>query len=196
MKPLLLLLLLVLPVLPCAAHEVRPAYFSLTEMEPGTFSAVWKVPARGGPQLAGDEIEHPPDPVPQDKGPPQTMPCGCPAPTAALRMWSSESAGSPAFTTRSCGLWNGRFTTPPTKFCAMSRVEKRASKFAVTPPGWWQCEQFESRYDRTRWSSEACGSCGSTDRGSAAGSRPPNDVPKMPSAFHVSSWFAMRPVCG
>ena len=83
MKPLLLLLLLVLSVLPCGAHEVRPAYFSLTEMEPGTFSAVWKVPARGGPQLAGDEIEHPSDPVPQDKGPPKTMPCGCPAPTAA-----------------------------------------------------------------------------------------------------------------
>jgi hypothetical protein len=79
----LLRLLLVLWVLPCAAHEVRPAYLELAETEPGTFSVVWKVPARGGPQLAGDDIPHPTDPLPQDNGLPKTLPCGCPAPTAA-----------------------------------------------------------------------------------------------------------------
>jgi hydrogenase/urease accessory protein HupE len=80
MKAILLLLLLALP---CLAHEVRPAYVELTETEPGTFEAVWKVPARGGSPLAGDDIPHAADPKPDDKAPRQTLPCGCPAPTAA-----------------------------------------------------------------------------------------------------------------
>lgn len=84
MKTLAGLLLLLLWVLPCSAHEVRPAYFELTEEEPGTFRAVWKVPARGGPALAGDDIPHPSDPAPPaENGAPKTMPCGCPVPTAA-----------------------------------------------------------------------------------------------------------------
>ena len=33
--------------LPAAAHEVRPAYLQLTETQPGIFSILWKVPARG-----------------------------------------------------------------------------------------------------------------------------------------------------
>ena len=79
-----LLLLLMLWALPCFAHEVRPAYLELTETEPGTFSVVWKVPANGGPALAGDDIPHPADPAPlPDSGPVRTLPCGCPVPTAA-----------------------------------------------------------------------------------------------------------------
>jgi hydrogenase/urease accessory protein HupE len=64
------------------AHEVRPAYFELKERAPGVFDAVWKVPARNGVPLAGDEIPHPPDPAPADQTPRPAMPCGCPAPTA------------------------------------------------------------------------------------------------------------------
>ncbi|MDH4362179.1 MAG: HupE/UreJ family protein [Nitrospirota bacterium] len=33
--------------LPAAAHEVRPAYLQLNEIQPGQFSVLWKVPARG-----------------------------------------------------------------------------------------------------------------------------------------------------
>jgi hydrogenase/urease accessory protein HupE len=33
--------------LPAAAHEVRPAYLQLNETQPGQFSVLWKVPARG-----------------------------------------------------------------------------------------------------------------------------------------------------
>jgi hydrogenase/urease accessory protein HupE len=41
-----------LPMLCCwcltaGAHEVRPAYLQLTEIQPGQFSVLWKVPARG-----------------------------------------------------------------------------------------------------------------------------------------------------
>jgi hydrogenase/urease accessory protein HupE len=33
--------------LPVAAHEVRPAYLQMNEIQPGQFSVLWKVPARG-----------------------------------------------------------------------------------------------------------------------------------------------------
>lgn len=42
-----LLLVLWCWCLPAAAHEVRPAYLQLTETQPGQFSVLWKVPARG-----------------------------------------------------------------------------------------------------------------------------------------------------
>lgn len=79
-----LLLLILLSGLRVMAHEVRPAFLELTETEPGRFEALWKVPAKGGAPLAGDDIPHQPDPeIPADTGLPQSMPCGCPAPTAA-----------------------------------------------------------------------------------------------------------------
>jgi flagellar biosynthesis protein FliP len=41
------------------------------------------VPAVGGAPLAGEEIPHPQPALLDDPGATQTMPCGCPAPTAA-----------------------------------------------------------------------------------------------------------------
>ncbi len=67
-----------------SAHEVRPAFLELTERAPGEFDVLWKVPALGGLPLAGEEIPH--DPLTGEAaapGLPRTMPCGCPAPTAA-----------------------------------------------------------------------------------------------------------------
>jgi hypothetical protein len=63
------------------AHEVRPAFLELTERAPGEFDVLWKVPAMGGAPLAGEEIPH--DQPTTESGPSGTMPCGCPAPTAA-----------------------------------------------------------------------------------------------------------------
>jgi hydrogenase/urease accessory protein HupE len=65
------------------AHEVRPAFLELTERAPGEFDVLWKVPAVGGTPLAGEEIPHPQPALADDPGATQTMPCGCPAPTAA-----------------------------------------------------------------------------------------------------------------
>jgi hydrogenase/urease accessory protein HupE len=66
------------------AHEVRPAFLELTERAPGEFDVLWKVPALGGAPLAGEEIPHEqPVALPADPTAPHTMPCGCPAPTAA-----------------------------------------------------------------------------------------------------------------
>lgn len=63
-----------------SAHEVRPAYFELTERGVGEFQVLWKVPAAGGTQLAGEEVSHP---QPTAEAPRHAMPCGCPVPTAA-----------------------------------------------------------------------------------------------------------------
>jgi hydrogenase/urease accessory protein HupE len=69
---------------PTSAHEVRPAYLELVERTPGEFDVLWKVPALGGPPLAGEELPHAqPALVPNDPNAPKTMPCGCPVPTAA-----------------------------------------------------------------------------------------------------------------
>jgi len=65
------------------AHEVRPAFLELTERAPGEFDVLWKVPAMGGAPLAGEELPHPQPAVADDPGTSTTMPCGCPAPTAA-----------------------------------------------------------------------------------------------------------------
>jgi hydrogenase/urease accessory protein HupE len=66
------------------AHEVRPAFLELTERAPGEFDVLWKVPAMGGAPLAGEEIPHEPAIAAVADGTPmKTMPCGCPAPTAA-----------------------------------------------------------------------------------------------------------------
>jgi len=66
------------------AHEVRPAFLELTERAPGMFDVLWKVPAMGGAPLAGQEIPHEqPVALPAEPTAPHTMPCGCPAPTAA-----------------------------------------------------------------------------------------------------------------
>ena len=66
-----------------SAHEVRPAFLELTERAPGEFDVLWKVPAMGGTPLAGEELPHPQPALAVDPNAPTTMPCGCPAPTAA-----------------------------------------------------------------------------------------------------------------
>ncbi len=64
-------------------HEVRPAFLELKERAPGEFDVLWKVPAPGGIPLAGEEIPHEQRVLPpSDPNATQTMPCGCPAPTA------------------------------------------------------------------------------------------------------------------
>jgi hypothetical protein len=73
------IILLVL-ALPAMAHEVRPAYLELTERAPGEFAVLWKVPALGGVPLAGESVPHE---SAASESPTHTMPCGCPAPTAA-----------------------------------------------------------------------------------------------------------------
>ena len=79
-----LAILLLLVVVRATAHEVRPAFLELTERAPGEFDVLWKVPALGGVPLAGEEIPHEqPVSLPADPTVPHTMPCGCPAPTAA-----------------------------------------------------------------------------------------------------------------
>ena len=66
------------------AHEVRPAYLELTERAKGEFDVLWKVPSLGGAPIAGEEIPHEQAlALPDDPNAPKTMPCGCPAPTAA-----------------------------------------------------------------------------------------------------------------
>jgi hydrogenase/urease accessory protein HupE len=83
MKRWLAIFLLVF-VLRANAHEVRPAYLELTERAPGEFDVLWKVPAMGGAPLAGEELPHPQPSLADDpNAPTMTMPCGCPAPTAA-----------------------------------------------------------------------------------------------------------------
>lgn len=47
-----LLALLLVMVLPAAAHEVRPAYLQIDETAPAQFSVLWKVPAVGDRRLA------------------------------------------------------------------------------------------------------------------------------------------------
>ena len=42
-------LLLALPVAPAQAHTSLPAYLGLSELAPGTFSVIWRVPAVEGP---------------------------------------------------------------------------------------------------------------------------------------------------
>lgn len=64
------------------AHEVRPAFLELSERGPGEFDVLWKVPALGGAPLAGEETPHE-LPATDASAPTRTMPCGCPAPTAA-----------------------------------------------------------------------------------------------------------------
>ena len=76
----LLTLMLMLCAIAARAHEVRPAFLELTERAPGEFDVLWKVPALGGVRLAGEETPHE---QPKSDAPTQTMPCGCPAPTAA-----------------------------------------------------------------------------------------------------------------
>ena len=41
------LILLALSALPCFGHEVRPAYLELSEVQPGLFRVLWKVPVQG-----------------------------------------------------------------------------------------------------------------------------------------------------
>jgi len=68
-----------------SAHEVRPAFLELTERAPREFDVLWKVPALGGVPLAGEELPHESAALDSTaaSGATQTMPCGCPAPTAA-----------------------------------------------------------------------------------------------------------------
>jgi HupE / UreJ protein len=82
MKRWLAFLLLIF-ALRANAHEVRPAFLELTERAPGEFDVLWKVPAIGGAQLAGEEVPHEQPAPMDDQGSTKTMPCGCPAPTSA-----------------------------------------------------------------------------------------------------------------
>ena len=82
-RRLAIFLLLLLTALRAGAHEVRPAFLELTERVPGEFDVLWKVPALGGTPLAGEEMPHPQPALADDPNAPKTMPCGCPAPTAA-----------------------------------------------------------------------------------------------------------------
>jgi hydrogenase/urease accessory protein HupE len=81
--PLLLLVWCIAFVPGANAHEVRPAFLELTERAPGRFDVLWKVPASGGALLAGEEIPHEQASAATDPDAASTMPCGCPAPTAA-----------------------------------------------------------------------------------------------------------------
>jgi hydrogenase/urease accessory protein HupE len=89
MKRWLSILALVSTALSARAHEVRPAFLELTERAPGEFDVLWKVPAMGGKPLAGEELPHPqPSLAGNSDAPNKSMPCGCPAPTAAeLSRW-------------------------------------------------------------------------------------------------------------
>jgi hydrogenase/urease accessory protein HupE len=79
-----LLLVWCVALVPSAnAHEVRPAFLELTEHAPGTFDVLWKVPTPGAVPLAGEDVPHPQPALADDSGATKTMPCGCPAPTAA-----------------------------------------------------------------------------------------------------------------
>lgn len=78
-------LVLVVVGRPVSAHEVRPAYLSLIETAGDRIDVVWKVPTRGGGvPLAGEDVPHTSAaPEPAAPAEQRTMPCGCPAPTAA-----------------------------------------------------------------------------------------------------------------
>jgi hydrogenase/urease accessory protein HupE len=54
MTRLLQILLFFFVISPVSADELRPAYLQLTEQEPGVFSVLWKVPARGQQRLSLD----------------------------------------------------------------------------------------------------------------------------------------------
>ncbi|MCE9610308.1 MAG: HupE/UreJ family protein [Chthoniobacter sp.] len=82
-RSLAIFLLLLLIASRAGAHEVRPAFLELTERAPGEFDVLWKVPAMGGTPLAGEELPHPQPALADEPNAPKTMPCGCPAPTAA-----------------------------------------------------------------------------------------------------------------
>ncbi|MFT6797769.1 MAG: hydrogenase/urease accessory protein HupE [Maribacter sp.] len=47
MKNISLLFIFVLATLAASAHEVRPAYFSVTQLTDSTYQVVWKIPAMG-----------------------------------------------------------------------------------------------------------------------------------------------------
>ena len=47
MKNISLLFIFVLATLTASAHEVRPAYFSVTQLTDSTYQVVWKIPAMG-----------------------------------------------------------------------------------------------------------------------------------------------------
>jgi hydrogenase/urease accessory protein HupE len=69
------------------AHEVRPAFLEVTERALGEFEVLWKVPALPGAPLAGEELPHSQPALTDVQGATKTMPCGCPAPTAAQLSW-------------------------------------------------------------------------------------------------------------
>lgn len=81
--PLLLLVCSVALSPSANAHEVRPAFLQLTERAPGEFDVLWKVPALGGAPLAGEELTQRQAPMVEVPKEMKSMPCGCPAPTAA-----------------------------------------------------------------------------------------------------------------
>ncbi|MDY6949356.1 MAG: hypothetical protein SXG53_27005, partial [Pseudomonadota bacterium] len=45
---------------PASAHEVRPAFLQIREIEPSTYEVLWKTPAQGDMRLALDAVMPPP----------------------------------------------------------------------------------------------------------------------------------------
>jgi hypothetical protein len=73
-------------VAPAAAHEVRPAFLQIREIEPSTYDVLWKTPAQGDMRLALNVIL---PPECQNNGPPRTT--GVAA--AVVQRWRTACAG-------------------------------------------------------------------------------------------------------
>src|SRR5688500_17582792 len=63
MRPLVMLAilfaLLVAAGTPASAHEIRPAFLKIREVEPSTYDVLWKTPAQGDMRLALNAIMPP-----------------------------------------------------------------------------------------------------------------------------------------
>jgi hydrogenase/urease accessory protein HupE len=88
MKRALATLLLWVGMAPTAsAHEVRPAYLELREVDPGTYDVMWKVPARGDTMRLALDARFPADAKPIDV--PRGMFCN----NAHVERWRIRRAG-------------------------------------------------------------------------------------------------------
>ena len=52
MRLLLLLAMLIAATMPAAAHEVRPAFLQIRQIDTSTYDVLWKTPAQGDMRLA------------------------------------------------------------------------------------------------------------------------------------------------
>jgi hypothetical protein len=71
---------------PAVAHEIRPAFLQIREIEPSTYDILWKTPAQGDMRLALN-IELPPDC--RDFGQARTTPVNA----AVIQHWRSQCNG-------------------------------------------------------------------------------------------------------